>query len=213
MWATGKVGFHQSQINDFLITHWPALNLKGHESVLVPLCGKSLDMLWLQQRGHNVLGVELSQQALQAFLTEAHMEAKPVQHNPFCGYESAGMTLLCGDFFKLRLEDCSDIRAVYDRAAIVALPPQMRQAYVLHLKKVLPTLPKSSKSSKGIGVQILMVTLEYDQSKMSGPPFSVTEPEVRDLFGAFATVNKLCEVPTSRKGLAMLEKAYLIQLH
>ncbi|MBN2865130.1 MAG: thiopurine S-methyltransferase [Thiotrichales bacterium] len=201
MWASGVVGFHQSEINEFLRTHWQTLDLKGDEAVLVPLCGKSLDMLWLHQQGHEVLGVELSQQALDEFLVENHIQAQPVKHDHFCGYELAAMTLLCGDFFKLSAEDCADIKAVYDRAAIVALPPEMRQQYVQHLQTILPK-----------GCKLLMVTMEYDQSQMSGPPFSVTEDEVNALFSGFAQVEKVSEVSTNRKGHAMVEKVFVIQL-
>lgn len=200
MWASGKVGFHQSDINEFLLAHWKSLNLTGHEAVLVPLCGKSLDMLWLQQQGHEVLGIELSQKALDEFLEENSISAKPVKHDQFCGYELEAMTLLCGDFFKLSAEDCAQIGAVYDRASIVALPPEMRQSYVKHLQLILPK-----------GIKILMVTMEYDQSVMSGPPFSVTEDEVRTLFKDFASIEKLSEVSASRKGNTMLEKVFVIQ--
>lgn len=201
MWESGVVGFHQSDINEFLRTHWQTLKLNGDEAVLVPLCGKSLDMLWLQQQGHEVLGVEFSQQALDEFLTENQIQAKPVEHNHFCGYELGAMTLLCGDFFKLSAEDCVDIKAVYDRAAIVALPPEMRVQYAEHLQTILPT-----------GCKLLMVTMEYDQSKMLGPPFSVTEAEVNDLFSEFAQINKVSEESTHRKGNAMTEKVFVIQM-
>lgn len=199
MWASGVVGFHQTEINAFLRKHWQALNLKGDEAVLVPLCGKSLDMLWLQAQGHEVLGIELSQKALDEFLTENQIQAQPIQHDQFCGYELGAMTLLCGDFFKLTTEDCSQIKAVYDRAAIVALPPEMRQAYVKHLLEIL---------SKG--TQMLMVTMEYDQSKMSGPPFSVPPAEVNNLFANFASVECIAEVSASRKGHEMVERVWLM---
>jgi len=201
MWFSGVVGFHQSEINEFLQAHWQALNLSGDEAVLVPLCGKSLDMIWLAKQGHDVLGVELSQQALDEFLTENSISAQPVKHDHFCGYELDSMTLLCGDFFKLSAEDCRDIKAVYDRAAIVALPAEMRQAYVNHLQGILP-----------LGAKILMVTMEYDQSKMPGPPFSVTEQEVRALFADFSRIETLAEVSASRKGNAMLEKVFVIEV-
>jgi len=201
MWASGVVGFHQSEINEFLHTHWQTLNLNGNEAVLVPLCGKSLDMLWLQQQGHEVLGVELSQQALDEFLNENDIQAEPVKHDHFCGYELAAMTLLCGDFFKLSTEDCKEIKAVYDRAAIVALPPEMRQRYVQHLQAILPA-----------GCKLLMVTMEYDQSKISGPPFSVTQAEIESLFSGFTEVQKVSEVSASRKGNTMIEKVFVIRL-
>lgn len=200
MWQSGKVGFHQTEINAFLQNHWKKLSLNGTETVLVPLCGKSLDMLWLAERGHSVLGVELSQKALDEFLQENRIQAQPVRHDRFCGYELEGMTLLCGDFFHLTREACRDVKAVYDRAAIVALPEAMRQAYVDHLQRILAK-----------GTQFLMVTMEYDQEKLSGPPFSVPEAEIRALFSEFESVEKVSEQSFSRKGVDAVEKVFVMR--
>lgn len=200
MWESGVIGFHQSDINAFLQQHWQRLQLQGNEQVLVPLCGKSLDMLWLKQQGHDVIGVELSHKALDEFLSENAISAEPVKHDCFCGYELAGMTLLCGDFFELGSDDCQQVKAVYDRAAIVALPPQMRRDYVMHLQKILPK-----------GTLFLMVTMEYDQNQLSGPPFSVPEAEVRELFADFAYVDKVSEQAFSRKGVDAVEKVFVMR--
>lgn len=200
MWASGKVGFHQAEMNAFLTEYWQKLGLTGHETVLVPLCGKSLDMLWLAKRGHTVLGVELSQQALDEFLTENGVSAKPVQHTHYCGYELESMKLLCGDFFHLTAEDCQDVKAVYDRAAIVALPPEMRAEYVAHLRAILPK-----------GTRYLMITMEYDQSLISGPPFSVPEAEIRLLFSGVESIEKVHEVSFEHKGVPRTEMVFVIQ--
>ncbi|MDX1352370.1 MAG: thiopurine S-methyltransferase [Thiomicrorhabdus sp.] len=200
MWNSGVVGFHQSDVNDFLKTHWSKLNLQGNENVLVPLCGKSLDMIWLAQQGHAVLGVELSPKALDEFIAENQLTAEPIEQGNHCGYKLADMTLLCGDFFHLTAEQCTDIQVVYDRAALVALPPEMRKRYVTHLQNILPE-----------GSQLLLVTLEYDQKQMPGPPFSVTEQEVMALFSPFAQVKKVEEVSFKRKGTPALEKVFMIQ--
>ena len=200
MWASGVVGFHQPDINVYLKNHWSKLELKGDENVLVPLCGKSLDMIWLAQQGHSVMGIELSQKALDEFLAENKLTAEPKTFANHCGYQLPDMTLLCGDFFHLTAEDCSDISVVFDRAAIVALPPERRQDYVKHLHSILPS-----------GTQYLLVAMEYDQSKMSGPPFSVSEQEIRALFEPFATVTKVEEFQFSRKGVNTIEKVYLIK--
>lgn len=200
MWSSGVVGFHQSEINGFLKNHWSKLGLQGNENVLVPLCGKTLDMLWLAQQGHSVLGVELSPKALEEFLTENDLQAKAIQQGNHCGYQLPNMRLLCGDFFHLTAEQCSDIHVVYDRAALVALPPQMRQDYVLHLRAILPK-----------NTHYLLVTMEYDQTKMPGPPFSVSEEEVRCLFEPFATVTKVEEVSFNRKGHEAIEKVFVIE--
>jgi len=200
MWATGVVGFHQPDINRYLKNHWARLNLKGNESVLVPLCGKSLDMVWLAQQGHSILGVELSQKALDEFLAENKFSANPIQTESYCGYQLPDMTLLCGDFFHLTAEQCSEITVVYDRAAIVALPPAMRKDYVQHLQAILPK-----------GTQYLLVAMEYDQTVMPGPPFSVSETEIRALFEPFSTVKKIEAFSFERKGNAVVEKVYFIQ--
>ena len=200
MWNSGKVGFHQADVNHYLITHWSKLRLQGNENVLVPLCGKSLDMIWLTEQGHTVLGVELNPKALTEFLAENNIAAESIEQANHCGYKMPDMTLLCGDFFHLTAEQCADIHIVYDRAALVALPPEMRKQYVAHLQQILPK-----------GSQFLLVTMEYEQSQMSGPPFSVPEPEVLELFSPFASVTKVEEVAFSRKGMAALETVFIIQ--
>lgn len=199
MWDSGVVGFHQSDINGFLKQHWNSLALTGQEEVLVPLCGKSLDMLWLADKGHDVLGVELSPKALEEFLAENKLTGAPVQHHQFCGYELDKMTLLCGDFFHLCAQDCQTIQAVYDRAALVALPFAMRQQYAEHLIEVLP--PKT---------QMLLVTLEYDEALLQGPPFNVSETEVGELFGQDFVIKKVQTSEAMRKGVAVAEKVYIL---
>lgn len=198
MWASGEVGFHQKQVNVFLHEFWPKLDLCSNDEILVPLCGKSLDMLWLREAGHSVIGVELSQKALDEFLQENNLQAKPTSHEKFCGYELPEMKLLCGDFFHVSAEDCRQVKAVYDRAAIIALPPYMRESYARHLQDILPA-----------GSKILMVIMEYDQTQMAGPPFAVREPEIAALFAAF-DVQKLKEVDFMRKGNPVTEKVLLL---
>lgn len=200
MWESGVVGFHQTEINGYLRAHWQYLKLNGDEIVLVPLCGKSLDMLWLSEQGHTVLGVELSQRALDEFLHENQLNAAPLVHDHFCGYALSAMTLLCGDFFHLSAADCEAVKAVYDRAALVALPPQMRRQYATHLQAVLPA-----------GAQMLLVSLEYDQSLLKGPPFSVPESEIRTLFADCARMDVVAQQNLQRKGMAAQEKVFLIE--
>ncbi|GKT12549.1 MAG: thiopurine S-methyltransferase [Thiomicrorhabdus sp.] len=199
MWAGGVLGFHQQEMNSFLTKHWSRLGLSNAERVLVPLCGKSLDMLWLVQQEFEVLGVELNQQAVEAFLTENNLLAQSIEHEHFNGYVLDRMQLLCGDFFKLTAEDCLGVKAVYDRAAIVALPPEMRQQYALHLQAILPK-----------GTQYLMVVMDYDQALISAPPFSVSEAEVRDLFANFSSIEKVEAMTFKRKGVATTEMAFVM---
>jgi len=197
MWASGKVGFHRLEVNEFLQTYWPSFNLSQGAEVLVPLCGKSLDMHWLTQQGQRVLGVELSAKALDEFLAESQLTAEPIKTPYYSGYQLADMTLLCGDFFHLTAQDCEEISAVYDRAALVAFPPKMRVDYAQHLSQILP-----------IGTQILLITMEYESPKLQGPPFSVLESEVKHLYGEHFDIEKLLTHPIQRQGEPVDEKVF-----
>lgn len=169
-WATNQIGFHQSEVNPYLQKYWAALGIEPAARVLVPLCGKSLDLSWLAGQGHPVLGVELSEKAVQEFFSEQGLTPLVSQNGAFKVYSAGAVEIWCGDFFSLRAEDVIGCAALYDRAAIIALPPVMRGRYVDHLDKVLP------KHCKG-----LLITLDYDQAKIDGPPFSVPDEEVQRL--------------------------------
>ncbi|KUJ71751.1 thiopurine S-methyltransferase [Thiomicrospira sp. WB1] len=197
MWHSGRVGFHQTEINRFLQSHWQALGLSGDESVLVPLCGKTLDMLWLKELGHAVTGVELSAKALEEFLQAHQLVGTPTSHPQLTGYEVSGLSLYCGDFFHLRAEDCAEIGAVYDRAALIALPEAMRREYVAHLNAILPR-----------PVPQMLIAMTYDQRVLSGPPFSVDQSEIERLYGAHYRVQVLESVAFERKGVPTVETAY-----
>lgn len=199
MWRSGRVGFHQPQVNAFLRNYWKKFNLVGNEQVFVPLCGKSLDMLWLKQQGHAVLGIELSEQALQEFVTENALQVNPLKHSRFSGFEMDRMTLLSGDFFDVSAKDCKEVKAVYDRAALVALPLEMRQQYVSHLKTILAP-----------GVPILLIAMDYDQSLQSGPPFAVSELEIKTLFEDTFNIEKVASDTFERKGVETTENVFVL---
>ncbi len=169
-WARNEIGFHLSEVNPYLQQFWPALNVAPGERVLVPLCGKSVDMLWLAEQGYRVLGVELAQAAVEAFFNEQNLLAEIDQVGAFRRYRSGAIEVLCGDFFRLTAADLLECRAFYDRAALIALPALLRERYAAHLTAILP--------SDCVG---LLVTLDYPQAQMSGPPFAVSELEVEQL--------------------------------
>ncbi|MFG0414119.1 thiopurine S-methyltransferase [Pseudomonas sp. zjy_8] len=173
-WADNQIGFHQAQVNPYLQTYWPQLQLAPGSRVLVPLCGKSLDLAWLAGQGHRVLGVELSRRAVEDFFREHRLEAEVRQQGAFEVWRGGDVQLWCGDFFALRAEDVADCVGLYDRAAVIALPVQMRARYMQLLSGVLPT------SCRG-----LVVTLDYDQSLLAGPPFSVRDEELRQGFAGW----------------------------
>lgn len=178
-WREGATGFHMNRVTPLLPKYWPSLGLSAAARVLVPLCGKSLDMAWLAAQGHPVLGIELSPVAVEQFFDEQQLS--PTEHGSSMGrhYVAEGIEIICGDIFgvdKATLASCS---AVYDRAALVALPADMRGRYVRHVYGGLAP-----------GYRGLLLTLEYDQALMEGPPFSVAADEVQALYAAHAVAQE-----------------------
>jgi len=209
-WDRGEIGFHQDEVNPYLIQYWQELHLAQDSLVFVPLCGKSRDMLWLRKQGHRVLGVELSSIAAQAFFKEDGYVPQHHSKGKFQSCEANGIRILCGDFFDLSKESLENVGAVYDRASLIALPPDMRESYARHLADILPP-----------GTQILLVTVDYPQAEMQGPPFSVTSSEVELLYREFAEVRLLAQLDVLAKnprfrerGLNRLQESiFLLKLH
>lgn len=170
-WASNEIGFHQGSVNQYLHDHWSELAGDSREAVFVPLCGKSHDMWWLHDLGHPVLGVELSDIACKDFFREAGEKAQVHPGQPFTRFRHDDLELWCGDFFQLVQDDLRHIRLVYDRAALIALPAEMRRRYVRHLQAILPEQ-----------CRILLITLDY-RGEPSNPPFNVSHEEVRELYG------------------------------
>jgi thiopurine S-methyltransferase len=176
-WASGQIGFHLPEVNPYLQRHWAA---PASARVLVPLCGKSLDLAWLAGRGHQVLGIELSEKAIEGFFSEHQIQPQISEKGAFKVYRGDAIELWCGDFFALTAGDVADCTAIYDRAALIALPAPMRERYAAHLQRILPQ-----------GVQGLLITLDYDQAQMPGPPFAVGDDEVQRLLGDAWQVQEL----------------------
>ena len=172
-WARNQIGFHLPEVNPYLQRHWPKLALAEGAKVLVPLCGKSLDLMWLASLGYRVLGVELSEQAVEAFFSEQGLMPRISQRGVFKVYQADLIEVWCGDFFALDAEALADCSALYDRAALIALPPLMRAQYAEHLNALLRP-----------GCQGVLITLDYDQTQKAGPPFAVTDDEVKVLLGS-----------------------------
>ncbi|HEB88146.1 MAG TPA: thiopurine S-methyltransferase [Deltaproteobacteria bacterium] len=179
-WKKGQIGFHNEEANAHLIRHWPGLDIERLATVFVPLCGKSLDMRWLRERGHPVIGIDLSPIAIRSFFEEAGLKPATTRAGPLERFSAGGFDLRCGDLFDLEKEDLHAVRGCYDRGALVALPPDLRRRYVDHLARILPER-----------VTILLITVEYDQSKMPGPPHSVPPAEVEALYGGEFEVDPL----------------------
>lgn len=171
-WADNQIGFHQDTPTPLLMKHWPSLGIAPDARVFVPLCGKSLDLAWFAAQGYRVLGVELSQLAVEQFFAEHGFEPEVRASEYGRHYRAGEIELLCGDVFALDAEVLRDCAAVFDRAALIALPPELRQRYVDEVYAKLPA-----------GCRGLAITLEYPQVEREGPPFAVPEAEVHVLYG------------------------------
>jgi thiopurine S-methyltransferase len=137
-WRDREIDFHQSSVNSLLTKFWAGLELCEGTRVFVPLCGMSLDMLWLAERGHEVIGVELSPIAVQAFFHENHLEPVRTRVGAFDRWQSGKLSILCGDYFSLTKEDVGQVDAVYDRASLTALAESIRGQYVAQLRLLVP---------------------------------------------------------------------------
>jgi len=207
-WRNNQIGFHQGRINETLRDCYSRLEPRPGEHVFVPLCGKSMDLLWLREQGHPVTGVEVSPVAVAAFFQENGLRAKALRSGALTRHDSTGFTLYCGDFFDLEPIDVCRCTLAYDRASLVALPAGMRLRYARHLLRLLPE-----------GARILLVTLRYPQEEAAGPPFSVGAAEVETLFGDHCAIDALGsrdildqEPHLRAKGISSLhEEAYLIR--
>jgi thiopurine S-methyltransferase len=164
-WAQREIGFHRSKVHPMLAQHWPTLADRNDGPVLVPLCGKSLDLKWLADRGHSVVGIELSEAAAIEFFEDHGLQPASTRLGGLKAWSAASITICVGDFFEFA-PDFPFPRA-YDRAAMVALPAEVRPRYRARLAALL--------ADEGQG---LLITLEYDPSTMHGPPFSVDEAEL-----------------------------------
>lgn len=187
-WENQQIGFHQPHTHELLLKYFSGV-VKPGAKVFVPLCGKSNDMLWLLEKGYRVFGVELSELAARQFFEENHLKPKITQRGDFKEYALDELVIWVGDFFKLVKSDLADIDAWYDRAAMIALPPEMRQRYVQQLCEQLP------EQAKG-----LLITLQYPNGYREGPPFSVLEGEVEVGYGQRFSIDQLESAETTVNG-------------
>jgi thiopurine S-methyltransferase len=183
-WRKGKTGFHMDSVYPGLVDQWSKIPAGSQSTVLVPLCGKSLDMAWLASRCKRVIGVETSEIAVQTFFSEQNLDPTTKTLGRFKIYSAGNITLWCGDFFHLPPSIMEGVTIVYDKAAIVALPPVKRASY----RKKLTELTGNS-------VPILLHHFEYDPSEMNGPPFAVPPSEVIERFGLEYEIVELLKNP------------------
>ncbi len=205
-WERAETGFHEGTVNAHLKQYWKKLNIVQESRVFVPLCGKSVDMHWLRAQGYTIAGVELSSIAAQAFFQEHGYVPQHYVGGKFEHYEANNIHVYCGDFFDLSREDMAGVQAVYDRASMVALPPDLRERYVQHLLEIMSP-----------GVKILLVAFDYPQQEMQGPPFSVSTAEVEALYSKYANISLLAQIDAlplnprfKKRGLTRLQESIFL---
>lgn len=180
-WQRGETGFHQPRVNPWLEKHLAALRLSPGQHVFVPLCGKAHDLRFLAGQGVRVTGCELSPLAVEQFFAEQALAVTVREVADGITLHDAGdIRIFCGDFFRLTPALLGQVDAVFDRAALIALPPEMRRDYAAHLATLAST-----------GARDLLVSFDYPQDEMAGPPFSVPQSEIRSLFGAHFDIASL----------------------
>jgi thiopurine S-methyltransferase len=201
-WENGEIGFHRDAVNPHLKAFLGTAAWPPGANVLVPLCGKSLDLWFLRDRGFRVTGVEISRRAVLDFFAEAGQEPVRCVRDGREVFSVDRLELYCGDFFSITPSDLPEVQGVYDRAALVALPAPMRARYVSHLGRLLKP-----------GIRTLLITLDYPQRQMGGPPFSVSPQEVEERYAADHEIRLLdsqdCladEPRFRRKGLTRLDE-------
>lgn len=208
-WKANKLGWHLDQVNPLLVEYWQKLNLAPGRWVLVPMCGKSRDMIWLAEQDLRVIGVEISKIAARQFFEEHSLSYETSPKGAFTIYDAGQIQFWQGDFFKLTARLLPGIDAIYDRAALVSQPAERRPSYAQKINEC--TADARS---------MLLSTFEYEQQEMNGPPFAVFEDEVRNYYSGRFEIRLLHEeslldrVPKfRRRGLQsyLREKVFLLQ--
>jgi len=161
-WENNETNWHGDKITQELVEYFELFELEPRDKVFVPLCGKSLDMLYIMNQGFSVVGVEISEIGVRQFFSENNLAYKITKVDDFDLYSTENLEIYCGDFFALTSKHLNNVKSVFDRKSLIALEPEVRQKYVKHLNDII-----------SLGARILLVTLQYPQYQMSGPPFSV----------------------------------------
>lgn len=190
-WAANQTAFHEKDGNKLLLRHFDAIELPKGSRYFLPLCGKTGDITQLLIKGYRVVGVELVEDAIRQLFEELGVAPDVTDAGPFKRYTATNIEIFVGDVFALTADILGPVDAVYDRAALVALPADMRERYATHMVKITNQAEQ------------MLLTFEYDQTEMDGPPFHVSEDEVRALYGDAFEIElvRRKDIPQGLKGL------------
>ena len=201
-WEANEIGFHEGEANRLLVKYFNALSLAEGRRVFVPLCGKTLDIAWLLSNGFRVAGAELVESAIEQLFSELGIEPEISEVGGVKRYSAKNIDIFVGDIFAVSSEILGSVDAIYDRAALVALPEEIRRRYTGHLMEITDGTPQ------------LLLTFEYDQSVMDGPPFSISNEEVIQHYGDRyeLTLMESIAIPGGLKGkCAATENVWLLK--
>lgn len=199
-WECGEIAFHQSEANPLLVAYFEQLKLPQGSRVFLPLCGKTRDFAWLLAQGYRVVGAELSELAIQDLFQDLAVVPEISTVGSLTHYRAKHIDIFVGDIFALSAETLGPVNAIYDRAALVALPAGMRVQYTSHLMDITDAAPQ------------LLITYQYNQSLMDGPPFSITEDEVKQHYGtAYQLQLDECKEVVGALKIAAKETVWLLQ--
>jgi len=189
-WRNNEIGFHLIEVNALLTDNIHQLKLPEASRLFLPLCGKTLDIGWLLESGYQVVGIELIESAIEQLFSELAVKPQIESVGRLKCYQASNVKIFAGDFFDLSTSDLGDVDAVYDRASLIALPEQERKHYAAHLATITKRAPQ------------LLVNLDYDQSQLQGPPFAVTEEEIKRFYSSHYKIElvKQSEVDGGLKG-------------
>ena len=208
-WQEKCIGFNQPTVNPLLVKYFSELNLPVGSRIFVPLCGKSIDMVWLTAQGYDVVGVELVESAVQEFFAENDISYTITEHDKHSSIKcyqgqllEQTISLWAADIFMLSADDISHIDAVYDRAALIAMPPNMRPKY----SKQICALSQNASQ--------LLLTLNYNQNERAGPPFSISQEEVQQYYSGHYQIKELEEessILNAAPEMAVTEPVWLLK--
>ena len=191
-WTNNETNWHSDVVTQELEKYLGLLKLESGDTVFIPLCGKSLDMIYMLNRGFSVIGVEVSEIGIKQFFHENGLDFTISQVGEFDLYSAKNIEIYCGDFFSLTSKHLCGVKAVFDRKSLIALDRNLRQKYVKHLNDII-----------SLGVRILLITLHYPKHQMSGPPFSVDKSEVESLFSMAFNYQELKPFQDIENGLKL----------
>jgi len=186
-WENNEIGFHQPEVNPSLQAHLADLNLQAGSRIFLPLCGKTRDIAWLLRQGYSVVGAELSQIAVEQLFEELGLSPELVPVGELISYRAEHVEIFVGDIFKLSAGQLGVVDAIYDRAALIALPESLRRDYVSHLMAISAYAPQ------------LLICYEYDQGLMEGPPFSIDADAVKAHYEADFVITRVKNEPLQEK--------------